>query len=82
MTDPMQKMVEQFPDKTDVIRQLRDANSDFENLCQEYAIVSDRLDALTEAKGSDEPARVRALRERRIALEEEILTRIEGHNPV
>lgn len=81
MADPMHKIIEQFPEKIDVIRQLRQTNSKFENLCQEYGIVNDRLDTLTQAK-SAAPAIASALRRRRIALEEEILTRIEGYSPV
>jgi uncharacterized protein YdcH (DUF465 family) len=82
MTDPIHKIIEQFPEKIDVIRQLQQTNSNFENLCQEYGIVNDKLDALTQAKSTAAPATASALRKRRIALEEEILTRIEGHSPV
>jgi uncharacterized protein YdcH (DUF465 family) len=82
MTDPMRRIIEQFPEKIDVIRQLRQTNSKFENLCQEYGIVNDRLDALTQAQSTVAPATASALRKRRIALEEEILMRIEGYSPV
>lgn len=82
MTDPLHKIIEQFPEKIDVIRQLRQTNSKFENLCQEFAIVSDQLDALSQARNTAALARADALQKRRIALEEEILTRIEGHSPV
>jgi uncharacterized protein YdcH (DUF465 family) len=79
MTDPMRNFVERFPASKDVICELRDTNSAFDALCEEYAMINDKLDALTREKGAEALARANALRERRMAIEEELLTEIEGY---
>lgn len=79
MIDPMRNFVERFPVNTDVIRELRETTPAFDALCDEYATVNDKLDALTQLKSPDAATRAIALRERRIAIEEELLTEIEGY---
>jgi uncharacterized protein YdcH (DUF465 family) len=79
MTDPRRNFVERFPASKDVIYELRDTNSAFDALCEEYAMINDKLDALTREKGAEALARANALRERRMAIEEELLTEIEGY---
>lgn len=81
MIDPMRSFVERFPEARVVISELRDTSSAFDSLCEEYVIINEKLDALAQLAGSDEPARARALRQRRIAIEEELLTLIEGYQP-
>lgn len=81
MTDRMRNFVERSPENQDVIRELRDTNPAFDTLCEEYATINDKLDALAQVQGADAPARASALRERRMTIEEELLTVIEGYRP-
>jgi hypothetical protein len=52
MTDPMRKVIQRFPANQDVIRVLRDTNSKFRILCEQYATLSDKLDALAQRNGA------------------------------
>jgi uncharacterized protein YdcH (DUF465 family) len=81
MADPIRDFVERFPEGKDLIDQLRSTNSTFNLLCEEHLIVNDKLDALKQLKGADAKARARALQERRMSIEEELLTAIEGYQP-
>ena len=81
MTDPMSEIIRRFPDKRELTQQLRESSPKFEALCLEYAIVNDKLTALAQTSGMDVTARTSALAKRRTAIEEELLTAIEGYSP-
>jgi hypothetical protein len=50
-------------------------------LCEEYASTGKEIDALAMLKGTDVTVQADTLRKRRMAVEEEILTAIEGYQP-
>jgi uncharacterized protein YdcH (DUF465 family) len=81
MTDPIMEIIRRFPDKRELIRQLRESSRKFEALCLEYTIVNDKLTALAQTSGMDVTASTSALAKRRTAIEEELLTAIEGYSP-
>ncbi len=81
MADSMHKIIERFPENRDTLRELRDTNSKFEILCEEYTTVSAKLDALAQRNGDDAPAGINALRQRKTAIEEALLSLIEGYSP-
>jgi len=81
VTDPMSEIIRRFPDKRELTQQLRESSPKFEALCLEYAIVNDKLTALAQTSGMDVTARTSALAKRRTAIEEELLTAIEGYSP-
>jgi len=82
MTDPKHQIVDSFPANEDVIRLLQETDPRFATLCEEYVAVNNRLDALAHTKGAEASARASALRQRSTAIEEELLTAIEGYCPV
>jgi hypothetical protein len=71
-----------FPENEEAVRTLIRDNREFEALCQEYAKTSEELEDLMKLKGPDVAVQADALGKRRMAVEEEILTTIEGYNPV
>lgn len=77
----MSEIIRRFPDKRELTQQLRESSPKFEALCLEYAIVNDKLTALAQTSGMDVTARTSALAKRRTAIEEELLTAIEGYSP-
>lgn len=82
MVERIRELLNRFPEDEAVVRQLIERNPDFDSLCETYHTISRALRLLEGAK--DRPARASAdgLRKRRTAVEEELLTRIEGHRPV
>jgi uncharacterized protein YdcH (DUF465 family) len=82
MTDAIDRIVERFPENKEVIRLLQETNSQFAALCEEYVTVNNNLDALEQMKVSDLSGRISVLRRRRMTVEEELLTMIEGYSPV
>ncbi len=82
MTDPVRQILDRFPENKDVIRLLRETDPRFGTLCEEYVAVIDRLDALAHTEDVEASARASVLRERCMAIEEELLTAIEGYRPV
>jgi uncharacterized protein YdcH (DUF465 family) len=81
MTDPMREIIRQFPDKRELILQLRESSPKFDALCLEYAIVNEKLTALAQTSALEVTASASALSKRRTAIEEELLTAIEGYSP-
>jgi hypothetical protein len=57
-------------------------NREFEALCQEYVKTSQELEHLTKLNHPGAAVQVDAFWKRGMAVEEEILTAIEGYNPV
>lgn len=82
MTDLMHQIGDRFPENKDVIRLLQETDSTFVTLCEVYVAINDRLDALAHTKSAEASARTNALRELCTAIEEELLTAIEGYRPI
>jgi len=50
-------------------------------LCQEYADIGKEIEDLAKLEGPDVAVQTEGLRQRRMAIEEELLTAIEGYRP-
>jgi hypothetical protein len=79
MVGRISNILARFPENEKAVRSLIQENREFEALCQEYMNTGQELGHLAKLK---EPAiQADALQKRRMAVEEEILTRIEGYKP-
>jgi hypothetical protein len=83
MVERIRSLLARFSEDEDTVRRLVAADRGFDALCQEYRRVVELLDAFeAEVKHlSALEAEVKRLRQQRAWLEEELLTRIEGHQP-
>jgi hypothetical protein len=73
MVERIRILLRRFPEDEDAVRQLVAQDVSFDALCNEYGKVIKLLDAFE--------VQVKQLRARRAWLEEELLTRTEGHQP-
>jgi hypothetical protein len=78
----IRNILARFPENEEAVRVLIREDRQFEALCREYAKTSQELEDLAKLIGPDAAIQADALRKRRVAVEEEILTTIEGYNPV
>jgi hypothetical protein len=79
MVHRISNILARFPENEESVRKLIQESREFAALCQEYLNTSQELAYFTKQK---EPAiQTDALQKRRMAIEEEILTRIEGYKP-
>ena len=81
MVERIRSLLGRFPEEEETIRQLIRKDPVFDSMCQEYKDIGDELVRL--ARESDPRAALEAegLKMRRGAVEEELLTRIEGYKP-
>ena len=82
MVHRISNIIGRFPEDENVIRELMRADPEFDALCEEYASIRKELEQLTQTMGPDVAPETTALRERLVAVEEEVLTVIEGYRPV
>ena len=73
MVERIRTLLARFPEDDEAVRRLVARDVSFDALCSEYGKVIKLLDAFE--------AQVKRLRARRAWLEEELLTRTEGHQP-
>ncbi len=73
MVERIRTLLARFPEDEEAVRQLVPRDVSFDALCNEYGKVIKLLDAFE--------AHVKLLKARRAWLEEELLTRTEGHQP-
>ena len=73
MVERIRSLLARISEDEDTVRQLVAAEPCFDALCHEYRKVIDLLEAYE--------MQSKRLRERKAFLEEELLTRIEGHRP-
>ena len=73
MVERIRTLLARFPEDDEAVRRLVAREVSFDALCSEYGKVIKLLDAFE--------AQVKQLRARRAWLEEELLTRTEGHQP-
>jgi hypothetical protein len=79
MVHRISNVLARFPESEGAVHKLIQENREFEALCQEYENTGQELGAFTKLKEPDVQAD--ALRKRLMAVEEEILTKIEGYQP-
>jgi uncharacterized protein YdcH (DUF465 family) len=82
MIHRISNIIGRFPEDENAIRELMRSDPKFDALCEEYASISKELEQLTQMKGQDVTAKTTALRKQLVAIEEEVLTVIEGYRPV
>jgi DNA-binding FadR family transcriptional regulator len=75
MIEEMRPLLERFPEDEQTIRELRQKDEAFRFLCQEYHQIASEL------QHADSEA-ARDLTHRHAALEEEMMRRIEGYQPI
>jgi hypothetical protein len=73
VVERIRTLLARFPEDDEAVRRLVARDVSFDALCSEYGKVIKLLDAFE--------AQVKQLRARRAWLEEELLTRAEGHQP-
>jgi uncharacterized protein YdcH (DUF465 family) len=81
MIQRVRSIIARFPENEQAVRQLIQANRDFDALCQEYANIGNELEDLAKLEGPEVAVQADGLRKRRMAIEEELLTAIEGYRP-
>jgi hypothetical protein len=75
MIEEMRPLLERFPEDEQTIRELLQDDEAFRSLCQEYHHIDSELQQA-------DPEVARDLTHRRASLEEEMVRRIEGYQPV
>jgi hypothetical protein len=78
MVHRISDILARFPESEQAVRQLIQQSAEFAALCQEYEDTSRELGHFTTMM---ETIEADALRKRSMAIEEEILTKIEGYQP-
>ena len=73
MVERIRSLLTRFSEDEETVRRLVATGASFDALCHEYRKVIELLDSFE--------MQVKRLRRRRAWLEEELLTRIEGHQP-
>ncbi len=82
MVDRIRNIIARFPEDEDAIRDMIRKDRAFNALCQEYADTSNELERLGKLKNPEAVIQANGLRNRRVAIEEELLTTIEGYKPI
>ena len=75
-------LLERFSEDEAAVRMIIQRDRYFDTLCQEYAEIGREIDAVGEVTDPERASLADALRKRRIAIEEELLTKIEGYMPI
>lgn len=81
MVERIRDLIKRFPEDEETIRQLIESDANFDSLCQEYNDIGDELRRLERTSAPDAAIEAERLKMRRRAVEEELLTRIEGYRP-
>jgi uncharacterized protein YdcH (DUF465 family) len=78
----VRSIIARFAENEDAVRDLMQTDPRFDALCEEYAKLGDKIDELIRLKRSRAMVQASELQKRRMALEEELLTTMEGYQPV
>ncbi len=81
MVERIRDLIERFPEDEETIRELIKSDPNFDSLCQEYKNIGDELRRLERKSDAVSATEAEGLKMRRRAIEEELLTRIEGYRP-
>ncbi len=82
MVHRIQDLIERFPEDIKAIGALIAEDREFDRLCDEFKEINNELHELAGAKTGKPALHAEELRMRRVAVEEEILTKIEGYKPI
>lgn len=82
MIERIRDLIERFPEDEGSVRELIKRDSMFDGLCEEYRKITDELHRLERVRGPGDMAEAEGLKRRRVAVEEELLTKMEGYQPV
>jgi hypothetical protein len=75
MIEEMRRLLERFPEDEQTIGELLQKDEAFRSMCQEYHHIDSELQ-------NADPEAAKDLTHRRASLEEELMRRIEGYQPV
>lgn len=81
MVERIRDLIKRFPEDEETVRQLIKSDPIFDSLCQEYKDIGDELERLERRSDPSVATEVEGLTMRRRAVEEDLLTRIEGYRP-
>jgi len=81
MLERIRHLIGRFPDREDDIRELWQSNAAFESLAHRHSEVSERLHSLS-GQGAEPHRETEELRQRQVALEEEMLIIIDQSSRV
>ena len=82
MVDRIRNLIARFPEDERTVRELIRNDRDFNALCDEYAEIDKELQRLAKLKDPTAAVEADGLQKRRMAVEEELLTLMEGYQPV
>jgi len=82
MVHRIHDLIERFPEDIESVRALIASDHDFDVICDEYQGIAIEIRAAAQESGPEANLEVKGLKMRRVALEEMILTKIEGYKPV
>jgi hypothetical protein len=79
VVERIRPLLARFSEDEETVRRLVEADESFDALCHQYRHVIDLLEGYEAEVGHE--AEVEQIEQRRAALEEQLLTRIEGYQP-
>lgn len=82
MVERIRSLMARFPEDEATVRSMIRHDHYFDALCQEYGDIGREFDNTSDTPDAEAAALADALRKRRTAIEEELLTIIEGYQPV
>jgi uncharacterized protein YdcH (DUF465 family) len=82
MVERLRSLIERFPENEQAIKHLIENDSLFDGLCDEYRQIAQELRGLGRKAGQNTAEEAQGLKMRHEAVEEELLTKIEGCKPV
>jgi len=82
MVHRIHDLIERFPEDENTVRSLIAGDVGFDALCSEYQDIVEELSEIQRVSGPVAAIEGMGLKMRRTALEEELLTRIEGYRPI
>ena len=83
MVDRIRNLLTRFPEDERTVREMIRNDRSLNALCEEYAQIGEELKRLAQRKVDPAAAiQVSGLQKRRMTIEEELLTLMEGYQPV
>ena len=82
MQERFRHMIERFPEQTDILKTLDETNARFKDLIGDHHEVSEELASMKTADKESEASRKAQLEQRRMALEEELILLMQGHQRI
>jgi hypothetical protein len=82
MVERLRSLIERFTENEQAIRHLFESDFLLDGLCDEYRQIAEELRGLGQKGGQNTVEEAQGLKMRREAVEEELLTKIEGCKPV